>query len=98
MPQYFSSVKNIPQKLGLGLIKAYKYVVSPWMGSCCRFEPSCSTYGQEALKLHGFIKGSWLTLIRVAKCGPFHEGGYDPVPQPKVCCKPQAKTKQNTTS
>ena len=70
-----------------GFIKAYQYTISPLLGQCCRFEPSCSTYSEEAFAKHGFIKGLWLTVIRVAKCGPFHEGGYDPVPQAKSAPK-----------
>jgi len=66
-----------------GLIKAYQYLVSPLLGQCCRFEPSCSHYAQEAFMRHGLLKGFWLTAFRVGKCGPFCEGGYDPVPEPK---------------
>lgn len=67
-----------------GLIKGYQYLISPWLGQCCRFEPSCSHYAAEAFTKHGFLKGLWLTIFRVAKCGPFCEGGYDPVPEVKT--------------
>ncbi|WAR44748.1 membrane protein insertion efficiency factor YidD [Methylomonas rapida] len=63
------------------LIKVYKYFISPLLGPRCRFYPSCSSYGIEAIQLHGAIKGSYLTLRRLLKCHPFHEGGVDPVPE-----------------
>ncbi|MGY6274278.1 membrane protein insertion efficiency factor YidD [Methylomonas sp. MgM2] len=63
------------------LIKIYKYLISPLLGPRCRFYPSCSSYGIEAIQLHGAIKGSYLTLRRLLKCHPFHEGGIDPVPK-----------------
>lgn len=62
------------------LIKIYKYFISPLLGPRCRFYPSCSSYGLEAIQLHGAAKGSYLTLRRLLKCHPFHEGGIDPVP------------------
>ncbi|MGR8930822.1 MAG: membrane protein insertion efficiency factor YidD [Gammaproteobacteria bacterium] len=63
------------------LIKVYKYFISPLLGPRCRFYPSCSSYGIEAIQLHGAIKGTYLTLRRLLKCHPFHEGGIDPVPK-----------------
>ncbi|MCK9606600.1 MAG: membrane protein insertion efficiency factor YidD [Methylomonas sp.] len=63
------------------LIKVYKYFISPLLGPRCRFYPSCSSYGMEAIQLHGAAKGSYLTLRRLLKCHPFHEGGIDPVPE-----------------
>ena len=62
------------------LLRLYRLVVSPWLGSRCRFHPSCSAYAQEALEQHGLFKGVWLSLIRVGRCHPWHPGGYDPVP------------------
>ncbi len=63
------------------LVRFYQLLVSPLKGApSCRFYPSCSAYAVEALDLHGGFKGSWLTLRRVARCHPFHPGGYDPVP------------------
>jgi putative membrane protein insertion efficiency factor len=63
------------------VIKFYKTFISPVLGDNCRFYPSCSTYSMEALKLHGVVAGSYLTLRRLLKCHPFHEGGIDPVPE-----------------
>jgi uncharacterized protein len=65
----------------IALIKFYKYFISPLLGSNCRFYPSCSSYSQEALTRHGAVIGLYLTLRRLLKCHPFHEGGIDPVPE-----------------
>ena len=67
-------------KAAITLIRVYQFVVSPWMLPCCRFYPSCSCYAVEALQRHGIVRGSWLTIVRLARCQPFHAGGYDPVP------------------
>lgn len=65
------------------LIRFYQIAISPLKPPSCRFYPTCSHYGLEAIKIHGAIKGSWLTLIRILKCHPFHPGGLDPVPEKK---------------
>jgi putative membrane protein insertion efficiency factor len=65
------------------LVSAYRRFVSPLLGPTCRFEPTCSTYSLEALRVHGALRGTWLTVRRLARCHPFHPGGYDPVPPPK---------------
>lgn len=62
------------------LIKFYQYVISPAIGPKCRYTPTCSQYGIEALKTHGVLKGLWLTLKRVSRCHPWGGSGYDPVP------------------
>jgi putative membrane protein insertion efficiency factor len=62
------------------LIAGYRYVLSPLLGRSCRFFPSCSEYAMEALERHGALRGSWLAARRVARCHPWHPGGYDPVP------------------
>lgn len=63
----------------IGMIRLYQVVVSPWVGPCCRFDPSCSRYAVEALRVHGVTHGFLLTLVRLGKCHPFHPGGDDPV-------------------
>ncbi|MFL3653947.1 MAG: membrane protein insertion efficiency factor YidD [Halioglobus sp.] len=68
------------RRLLIFLISCYKACLSPFMGNNCRFYPSCSSYAQEAIDTHGAMKGSYLTLLRVTKCHPWHEGGEDPVP------------------
>lgn len=71
---------NPAQRLLLGLIRAYQYVLSPWLGNQCRFTPTCSEYARLAVLEHGALKGSWLALRRVVRCHPWHPGGHDPVP------------------
>jgi putative membrane protein insertion efficiency factor len=63
-----------------GLIRLYQVLISPLLGSNCRFEPSCSAYAEEALREHGAFRGSWLTLRRIGRCHPWGGTGYDPVP------------------
>ena len=65
-----------------GLIRGYQLVLSPLIGSHCRFYPTCSHYALEALDKHGALKGSWLSLRRITRCHPWHKGGLDPVPEP----------------
>ncbi|MFF4771742.1 membrane protein insertion efficiency factor YidD [Microtetraspora fusca] len=64
-------------------IRFYRAFISPALGPRCRFEPSCSAYGMEAIAVHGAVRGSWLTIRRIGRCHPFHPGGYDPVPPPR---------------
>ncbi len=64
----------------IALIKLYKLFLSPIMGNACRFYPTCSTYGIEAIEKHGAIKGTYLTIKRIGRCQPMCKGGYDPVP------------------
>jgi len=71
---------NIFSQLFIFLIRAYQVVLSPWIGNCCRFEPSCSNYAIEALRTHGFFKGGWLAARRLVRCRPFGPSGFDPVP------------------
>jgi len=68
-------------KLALLLaIRAYQYALRPLLGANCRFYPSCSEYAREAVERHGAGRGSWLAMRRLARCHPYHPGGYDPVP------------------
>jgi len=61
-------------------IRGYQLALSPFLGSACRFAPSCSEYAIEAVRRHGPLQGSWLGVRRIARCHPFHSGGLDPVP------------------
>jgi putative membrane protein insertion efficiency factor len=63
------------------LIQFYRNCISPFTPATCRFYPTCSSYGLEAVQKHGALKGGWLTLKRIVKCHPFHPGGFDPVPE-----------------
>jgi hypothetical protein len=65
------------------VVRAYQVVLSPHIGNCCRFTPSCSQYCIEALRAHGVLKGGWLALRRIMRCRPFGPSGYDPVPPKK---------------
>lgn len=65
------------------LIKFYKKNISPYTSPCCRFKPTCSQYGLEAIEKFGAFKGSLLTIWRILRCNPFSKGGYDPVPNKK---------------
>jgi putative membrane protein insertion efficiency factor len=71
------------KRLLLGLISAYRYLLSPLLGPSCRFYPTCSAYAAEAIDTHGALRGSWLAMKRVLKCHPWHPGGLDPVPPRK---------------
>ena len=62
------------------LIDGYRLLLSPFFGTQCRFYPTCSAYAREAIETHGAIKGTWLTIRRIGKCHPWHEGGIDNVP------------------
>jgi putative membrane protein insertion efficiency factor len=64
----------------LSMVKAYRLFLSPWLGSACRYEPTCSVYALQALQAHGAAVGSYLTVSRIARCHPWCEGGIDPVP------------------
>lgn len=74
------SVMVMPQLFLIGIIKTYRLLLSPSLGSACRFEPSCSVYSLQALQQQGAIRGSYLTLHRLARCHPWCNGGIDPVP------------------
>ena len=64
-------------------IKGYRLILSPILGPSCRFQPTCSSYALEALEKHGLIRGTWLTIKRLAKCHPWGDYGIDPVPEKK---------------
>ena len=72
-------ISKLPAYLAALLIKVYRYAISPILPSSCRFYPSCSEYAIEALGKYGLVKGSWLTLKRIARCHPLSAGGHDPV-------------------
>ena len=64
----------------VALIRVYQWLVSPWLGPACRFEPTCSRYAIEAVQRHGPVHGAWLAVKRLARCHPLGDHGYDPVP------------------
>lgn len=73
------------RSLLIGLLKLpihfYRYVISPWLGPKCRYQPTCSAYALEALERHGPLKGSWLAARRLSRCHPLGGHGFDPVPE-----------------
>lgn len=71
---------QLPQRALIGLVRGYRLLLSPWLGSSCRFEPTCSAYSLEALQQHGAAAGTYLTVARVLRCHPWCDGGLDPVP------------------
>jgi uncharacterized protein len=75
-----SGDRNPVQFLLLALIRAYQLMISPLLGPVCRFYPSCSNYGFEAIRVHGALRGTWLTARRVLRCHPWNPGGVDLVP------------------
>ena len=64
----------------VGLVKGYRLFLSPWLGSACRFTPTCSAYSLQALEQHGAAAGAYLTLRRLVRCQPWCDGGHDPAP------------------
>jgi putative membrane protein insertion efficiency factor len=71
------------QKILILLIGAYRYFISPFLGNNCRFHPSCSCYAHQAVERFGAWHGGWMALRRLGRCHPWHEGGFDPVPEKK---------------
>ncbi len=67
----------------ISLVKGYRLLLSPWLGSGCRFTPTCSAYSLQALQAHGAAAGSYMTLARLVRCHPWCAGGHDPVPTKK---------------
>ena len=63
------------------LIEVYRHMISPFRPASCRFTPTCSQYAVDALSEYGLLRGGWMTVARLARCGPWHPGGWDPIPQ-----------------
>ena len=72
---------HLPRQLLIGLVRGYRFFLSPWLGSACRFEPTCSRYALEALERHGAVAGSALAGWRLMRCHPWCAGGCDAVPE-----------------
>ncbi len=75
-----SGWRDLPRGLLLGLVRAYRCFLKPWLGNACRFEPTCSAYAMQALERHGAAAGSYLAARRLLRCHPWCAGGCDPVP------------------
>lgn len=68
------------KKIIILIIRFYQKFISPLLGPCCRYSPTCSRYGIEAVERYGALRGSFMTIKRILRCNPFYPGGYDPVP------------------
>jgi uncharacterized protein len=95
-----SHQRSIGEVAALGLIKAYQYGIRPMLGPRCRFFPSCSEYAADAIGVYGVLRGSAMGAVRLAKCHPWHSGGYDPVPEKshhsaKACVASNARPASN---
>lgn len=73
-------ITKLPANILILLIRIYQYTLSPLIGRNCRYTPTCSNYGIQAIRKYGAIKGGWLTIKRIASCNPWGGSGYDPVP------------------
>ena len=82
---------GLPARVLLAPVNLYRKWISPVLPPSCRFDPSCSAYAVEALSTHGALRGFYLTVRRLLRCGPWHPGGYDPVP-PRRARRPQDVT------
>lgn len=80
MKTFLAAIFCLPQTLLVGVVKIYRLLLSPALGSGCRFAPTCSAYSLQALQQHGACAGSYLTLRRLVRCHPWCDGGQDPVP------------------
>ncbi|MDE2836947.1 MAG: membrane protein insertion efficiency factor YidD [Chloroflexota bacterium] len=80
------------RKAAMALITVYQRVLSPYWPSSCRYEPTCSHYAQEAIGVHGTLRGGWLALKRLARCAPWGGSGYDPVPPRHTAANENAGT------
>ena len=74
-----NTIAAIPRRIGIGLIRGYRKLLSPLFAGSCRYEPSCSVYTEQAINKYGLLKGGWMGAKRIASCGPWRPGGYDPV-------------------
>lgn len=81
MTHGLSALYCLPRRALMLMVKAYRLLLSPWLGSSCRFEPTCSVYSLQALEQHGAVAGTALTAYRLVRCQPWCNGGHDPVPQ-----------------
>jgi uncharacterized protein len=78
--EMWSKLAKGPQLAAIGLLRAYKFVISPLFPPSCRYVPTCSEYAIEAVERHGVLRGSALAFWRLLRCHPFVKGGFDPVP------------------
>ena len=75
-----NALRDLPRRVLVAIVGGYRLLLSPWIGSQCRFEPTCSAYALQALEQHGAVGGSYLAARRILRCHPWCAGGFDPVP------------------
>jgi len=75
------ALKRFPVRVVVFVVELYRHTISPLRLPTCRFTPTCSQYAVDVLTEYGLVKGGWLTVMRLAKCGPWHRGGWDPIPE-----------------
>lgn len=85
MSRAHGNTPGVAARIAMGIIRGYRRFLSPFLGSNCRFQPTCSAYALQAIERHGIWRGGALALRRISRCHPWHPGGYDPVPEPKGC-------------
>lgn len=78
---WLERLHDAPRGVLIGAVRAYRLLLSPWLGGQCRFYPTCSAYAIEALERHGAIEGTLLGAGRILRCHPLCKGGHDPVPE-----------------
>src|SRR5699024_10278630 len=84
-PQLAYRLRTAPVRTAIFMVQLYRHMVSPLRLPSCRFIPTCSQYAVDALREYGLIRGGWLTVVRLAKWGPWQPGGWDPIPGPAEC-------------
>ena len=72
---------SVPARAAIAMIQTYRHMISPLRPPSCRFTPTCSQYAADAVSEYGLLRGTWLALVRLLKCGPWHSGGWDPIPE-----------------
>jgi uncharacterized protein len=91
-------LRQLPQRALIAIVQGYRLLLSPWLGSQCRFEPTCSAYALQALQEHGAAGGSYLAARRVLRCHPWCAGGLDPVPAAAPAHPRSSSSTSSTTS
>jgi putative membrane protein insertion efficiency factor len=93
-------VRHVPRRVLMAVVRGYRLLLSPWLGSSCRFMPTCSVYALHALEQHGALAGSYLSAHRVLRCHPWCDGGHDPVPEqpPKLFTRLLSKPSKEPSS
>jgi putative membrane protein insertion efficiency factor len=80
MDRWIASLVRLPRAAGIGFIRLYRLLLSPWVGGECRYLPTCSAYAEEAVGRYGLWIGAWIAIARLQRCGPLGASGFDPVP------------------